>query len=332
MTRSFGLSQCLVLEGSAVFLCDPMARFQPGDHVREFEGCYWHHAIFVECEASGRARLIHHRGKPLGTIMDEGDQNVSFYELVFRPSDPEAVLRRARSRVGEGGYDLLFQNCEHFANWCCTGIETSAQIVDHSAGTPHVLANAAVKWTSAALNLRNIDATPLEAIRGVAGEVFTGSVAVAGLASVARASHTAQGLEGLVRLANQFSVWGISSQILMPTGLRRHFGCDLLATLASGRDIAIGITPGSSNVEVTVPRASNAMLQEVSGSEKAFQAATFLRYPAMALELGGHLYNICNAPAACWQPSDLQFFWGNHGQPLLPLPNCQTSSMKSNED
>ncbi|MEL6456557.1 MAG: lecithin retinol acyltransferase family protein [Cyanobacteria bacterium J06623_5] len=33
---------------------------------------------------------------------------------------PENVVSRAESRLGERQYDLFFNNCEHFANWCKT--------------------------------------------------------------------------------------------------------------------------------------------------------------------------------------------------------------------
>ena len=38
------------------------------------------------------------------------------------------TLRRAMSRIGEQRYNLLFNNCEHFATWCKTGIHHSDQI------------------------------------------------------------------------------------------------------------------------------------------------------------------------------------------------------------
>ena len=34
---------------------------------------------------------------------------------------PEFVVERAESRLGERQYDLFFNNCEHFADWCKTG-------------------------------------------------------------------------------------------------------------------------------------------------------------------------------------------------------------------
>ena len=44
--------------------------------------------------------------------------------------DVEAVIERAKSRVGDSGYHLFENNCEHFAVWCKTGKATSTQVDD----------------------------------------------------------------------------------------------------------------------------------------------------------------------------------------------------------
>ena len=43
-------------------------------------------------------------------------------------SAPGLTLRRAMSRIGEQNYNLLFNNCEHFASWCKTGRHRSGKI------------------------------------------------------------------------------------------------------------------------------------------------------------------------------------------------------------
>ncbi len=43
---------------------------------------------------------------------------------------PEETVARARSKLGEHGYSLLFNNCEHFSFWCKTGISKSSQTDD----------------------------------------------------------------------------------------------------------------------------------------------------------------------------------------------------------
>ncbi|MAG34447.1 MAG: hypothetical protein CL908_26550 [Deltaproteobacteria bacterium] len=42
-------------------------------------------------------------------------------------TSPDSIVARAESRLGEGGFDFLFNNCEHFASWCRTGSSRSTQ-------------------------------------------------------------------------------------------------------------------------------------------------------------------------------------------------------------
>ena len=44
------------------------------------------------------------------------------------PLEAKTIVRRALSQVGRKGYNLLFDNCEHFANWCATGKVLSRQV------------------------------------------------------------------------------------------------------------------------------------------------------------------------------------------------------------
>lgn len=43
---------------------------------------------------------------------------------------PEETIQRARSRLGEAKYNLVTNNCEHFAIWCKTGVSESHQVND----------------------------------------------------------------------------------------------------------------------------------------------------------------------------------------------------------
>ena len=40
----------------------------------------------------------------------------------------DETVSRARSKLGQGGYNLAFNNCEHFAVWCKTGVKDSSQV------------------------------------------------------------------------------------------------------------------------------------------------------------------------------------------------------------
>ncbi len=108
-----------------------------GDQIyvwREFanlNGVYEHHGI--DC---GDNTVIHYR-KPSEIIertsletFTKGKQiYVRYYPAGFC-FIPEIVVARAQSRLGENKYNLLFNNCEHFATWCKTGISNSKQVKD----------------------------------------------------------------------------------------------------------------------------------------------------------------------------------------------------------
>ena len=51
-------------------------------------------------------------------------------EVCYRFS-PELVAERALAQVGSnfGGYHVLLNNCEHFANWCACGKKISRQVM-----------------------------------------------------------------------------------------------------------------------------------------------------------------------------------------------------------
>jgi hypothetical protein len=55
-------------------------------------------------------------GRPVQIV----DRGASFHS-------PLESARRARSRIGENDYRLLTNNCEHFCNWCISGVSRSAQ-------------------------------------------------------------------------------------------------------------------------------------------------------------------------------------------------------------
>lgn len=46
----------------------------------------------------------------------------------YRLYTAEETIRRARKRLGEAKYNLLTNNCEHYALWCKTGISESYQV------------------------------------------------------------------------------------------------------------------------------------------------------------------------------------------------------------
>jgi hypothetical protein len=104
-----------------------------GDQVyayREFlnlDGVYEHHG--VDC---GDGSVIHYR-KPSEIVERTSMETFARGGKVYiRPYPvryiPDTVIQRAESRLGECKYNLLFNNCEHFATWCVTGVNDSRQI------------------------------------------------------------------------------------------------------------------------------------------------------------------------------------------------------------
>lgn len=49
-------------------------------------------------------------------------------DINYKKYDRPEIIDRARSRIGENNYRLIFNNCEHFALWCATGINESHQV------------------------------------------------------------------------------------------------------------------------------------------------------------------------------------------------------------
>jgi hypothetical protein len=109
-----------------------------GTHMTISRFGYTHHGIYV-----GDGRIVHYPGlsafRPSGPV-----QEVSLAEFALGrpvrivhhlglPFSSEEIVRRARSRLGEDNYRLLTNNCEHFCNWCLSGISRSPQ-VEHRFG------------------------------------------------------------------------------------------------------------------------------------------------------------------------------------------------------
>ncbi|WP_414550514.1 lecithin retinol acyltransferase family protein [Anabaena sp. CCY 0017] len=89
-----------------------------------------HHGI--DC---GDGTVIHYHG----TITDQkiirlvsryvfADGETIFTEKYGKCDSPEVVVQRAISKLGEQKYNLLFNNCEHFAHYCKTGRSDSKQV------------------------------------------------------------------------------------------------------------------------------------------------------------------------------------------------------------
>ena len=97
----------------------------------KLKGVYQHHGIDV-----GDGNVIHYR-KPSEIVECTSFETFSKGNPVYVRQYPQGfcfignvAVHRAKSRLGENKYNLLLNNCEHFATWCKTGISKSEQIKD----------------------------------------------------------------------------------------------------------------------------------------------------------------------------------------------------------
>ena len=105
-----------------------------GDHIYVIRRAgYSHHGI--DC---GDGSVVHFTGEPgalkqgaciarssLEEFLQGGRRRVRDYGL---RDDAETTVARAESKLGDTGYHLVSNNCEHFATWCCTGTPASKQV------------------------------------------------------------------------------------------------------------------------------------------------------------------------------------------------------------
>lgn len=89
---------------------------------------YQHHGI--DC---GDGQVIHYRKVGTATISRTSIEAFARGNPIYRLPQPvsfipDVVINRAESRLGEQRYNLFFNNCEHFANWCKTGQDVSPQL------------------------------------------------------------------------------------------------------------------------------------------------------------------------------------------------------------
>jgi len=123
-------------------------KYKLGEHLKVERSVYDHHGIYI-----GNNKVIHYASPPdsnedgvglqeiLGTVSDVNtihEANIDRFELDGNPVyvgyekdeiyPPLKVVARAASRLGENGYKLWSNNCEHFASWCKTASAESMQV------------------------------------------------------------------------------------------------------------------------------------------------------------------------------------------------------------
>lgn len=111
-----------------------------GDHIRVNRGLYYHHGIYADdfCvfhfASPSDNEMNPETARVLYTTLDDflkgGILEVREYTIEEnnKKREPKDVVDAAIKSIGEGGYNLLTNNCEHFANRCVFGEARSAQV------------------------------------------------------------------------------------------------------------------------------------------------------------------------------------------------------------
>lgn len=115
-----------------------------GDHIRVNRGYYYHHGIYENDDT------IYQFASPIGSEISpenaiictcnieafrkNGSIEVRTYNE-FELKDkrkPKEIIKFAKSKLNDnlGGYNIVTNNCEHFANLCVFGVAKSDQVDD----------------------------------------------------------------------------------------------------------------------------------------------------------------------------------------------------------
>ena len=182
-----------------------LSELQRGDHIAFYRlrDILHHHAVVKHVdEESGEIKTIEYNSTPSGKfqVMEKTYrfQEVTVYLVLHGSFDRDLVLARAQSKIGEEKYNLVTNNCEHFAMWCITGrsscdqswaeAEVGRQFVSKGAGMKGKLAVQSASHTkrvimrtgmTQSMVQKGLTTMALDSGTGVGGILAGGTLAVA---------------------------------------------------------------------------------------------------------------------------------------------------------
>ncbi len=111
-----------------------------GDQIRVNRGFYFHHGIYESDD------VVYHFASPIGseispetavvhrTTLENFSKGspveVREYseEELLNKRKPDEIIEYAKAHIGERGYNIVSNNCEHFSNRCAFGKSDSDQV------------------------------------------------------------------------------------------------------------------------------------------------------------------------------------------------------------
>ncbi|MCE5221191.1 MAG: lecithin retinol acyltransferase family protein [Clostridium sp.] len=112
-----------------------------GEHIKVDRGLYTHHGVYISND-----EVIHFTGSEEDSVLDWSKPEVIKTDISYFLKDGELEVKEytddelqdlypvehivayARACLGDKGYNLVFNNCEHFANVCTLGRFRSGQV------------------------------------------------------------------------------------------------------------------------------------------------------------------------------------------------------------
>lgn len=110
-----------------------------GDQIKVNRGIYDHHGIYIGDDkviqfGSTTGELDPSKAMVIETSLDDflkgGELLVATYteEELKKRRNPNEIVEYAKAHLGDKGYDLINNNCEHFSNECAFGEHKSFQV------------------------------------------------------------------------------------------------------------------------------------------------------------------------------------------------------------
>ena len=111
-----------------------------GDQIRVNRGLYYHHGIYESDDcvyqfAAEHGKEVSAENAVVCTVTLDEFLKGGLVEVREYTDDEKKKLREkkdiiqyAKDHIGERGYDLISNNCEHFSNRCAFGESTSSQV------------------------------------------------------------------------------------------------------------------------------------------------------------------------------------------------------------
>ncbi len=115
-----------------------------GDMIRVAVGSLYHFGIYVSDgeiiqfglpptrHGDTPAEKIEVIASDIDTFLDGGFLEVCEFDKKEKKKNrtPDEIVRYARAKIGTRGYHILYNNCEHFANECVSGVQICRQAED----------------------------------------------------------------------------------------------------------------------------------------------------------------------------------------------------------